>query len=331
MKTNTTPGYIDAQAVARELLDGADVSYPVYGNRESATRRVDLPDGRVAALSVVFDEDSGIGEWIGHNGKTEQHHDDIFGTFVWRGKDSLYGYPAERPREFTGAARVFTRYGQGSDRLDGSVWWQPPADVLEDASAAESVESLAKMIDGWLSGDWVHVGFIVTIEEDGHEMGTASLWGIEWGLPDAEGTHADYLRETCADLLAEAGIEHASTVGVARWARDPLGAVARRISGEDPDDGEAPGYHAALRSLLEWWHGVVEPAGDWDAYGERLANSIESDYAAYAGGRPYARPGSSLGVSHGDDCPFCRHGAAPYPHGFHHASQCPRKNATLEA
>lgn len=333
MKTNTTPSYIDAQAVARELLDGADVAYPIYGRIDSERARVTLPDGRVATLSIVFDEDSGIGEWIGRDGKRESHHDDIFGTFAWRGKDSLYGYPAERPREFTGDARVFTRYGQGGDRIDGAVWWQPPADVLEDQQGRESLPALVKMIDSWLSGDWVHVGFYVTIEEDGHEVGSASLHGIEWGLEDPDGTHADYLRGTVGELLDEAGIGSASSVSVARWARDPLEAVARRISLEDPEDGPAERYHAILRELLAWWHERVEPAGDWDAYGENIANRIELDYADHLRAPERSRPGRSMGVSHGEGCPFCLYSAPPYPSPLHHAwTDCPRNaNADSEA
>lgn len=321
----TTPSFIDAKAVARELLDGADVSYPTYGNRESETRRVTLPDGRVASLAVVFDEGSGIGEWIGRDGKTESHHDDIFGTFVWRGTDRDTGRPSARPSDFTGAARVFTRYGQGADRLDGSVWWQPPADVLEQKNAAESVESIAKMIESYLSGDWYHVGLVVTIADHGEEVGSVSLWGVEWGLDDPDKSHADYLADTVAENLEEAGIGKASSAAVARWARDPLEAVARRISGEDPEDGEAPAYHATLRGLLEWWRERVEPAGDWDTYGEQTANRIESDYADHLRDPERSRPGRAVGLSWGDDCPFCRHGQAPYPPEHHHASQCPRK------
>lgn len=274
-----TSSYIDAQAVARELLDGADVSYPVYGNREAETRRLELPDGRVASLAVLYDEDSGIGEWCDQYGKRESHHDDVFGTFAHRGKDRLYGYPSERPAGFTGAARIFTRYGQGCDRLDGSVWWQPPADVLELPDAREQVDAMAKMIDSWLSGYWYHVGFVVTITEDGEETGSASLWGIEWGLEDPTGSHADYLRETVAELLEEAGIGKASTVGVARWARDSLEAIARRMSGEDPEDGvPVPNYDSTLRALVTWWKEDVEAIGDWDLFGAPLTEAIESAY-----------------------------------------------------
>ena len=296
--------YIDAAAVARELLDGADVSYPTYGNRESETRRLELPDGRVAALSVVYDEDSGIGEWIGRDGRRESHHDDIFGTFTHRAPCRDTGRPSPRPDGFTGAARVFVRYGQGCDRLDGAVWWQPPADVLEQSNAREAVESLVRTIDSYLSGDWYHVGFIVTITEDGEEVGSASLFGIEWGLDDADGTHADYLRETVAELLEESGIGRASTAAVARWARDPLEAVARRLSGEDPEDEEAPAYHATLRDLLAWWRATVEPAGDWDTYGESLANRIESDYS-----RAIGRP-TLPADRHHEDCDYRNSSAA---------------------
>lgn len=299
--------YIDAAAVARELLDGAEVSYRTYGNESRETRRVTLPDGRVATLAVVYDEDSGIGEWIGRDGRREEHSDDCFGTFQHRGADRDTGRPSARPDGFTGAARVFTRYGQGCDRLDGSVWWQPPADVLEQSDPGEAVESLVKTIDGWLSGDWYHVGLVVTITEDGEEVGSESIWGIEWGLDDADGLHAGYLAETAAELLEEAGIGKASSASVARWARDPLEAVARRVSGEDPGDADSATYHATLRSVVEWWNELVE---DWDTYGDPLTTRIESDYLNHvANARIHAARRLSP-ESHHEDCDYRNSSAA---------------------
>lgn len=318
--------HINAASVARELLAGAEVIYGAYGSQPESTQYVELPDGRVATLRVVFDEDSGIGRWMDSGGKNESHHDDVFGTFVWRGKDSLYGYPAQRPTHlgFDGWARVFTRYGQGGDRLDDSVWWQPPAEVLELPDAREQVEKMAKAIDGYLSGDWEHVGLVVTIEEDGSEVGSASLWGVDHGYPGDDGSHA---AEMVAENLIEAGIEKSSTAGVARWARDLLEAVARRISDEDPEDAGNPsdGYHETMRELVEWWTDRVEDAGDWDTYADRIVNAIESDYASYLRAPDRSRPGRAVGISYGDDCAFCCYRPAPYPPGHHHADDCPRK------
>jgi hypothetical protein len=263
-----TASMIDAGAVARQLLDDVEVS---YGYHSDAPTRVTLPDGRVAALMVRYDEDSGIGEWIGRDGKRESHDDDVFGTFAWRGKDSCYGYPAERPAGFDGRARVFTGYGRGCERLDGSVWWQPPADV-----SAEHLPALDETIRRYFAGDWFHVGLVVIIFENGEEVGSGALWGVEWGVDDP--LHDSYLLETLTDLLEEAGIGKASSAAVAPWARPMLEAIARRLSGEDPDDGPADAYHDELRTIVAWWRGVVEAEGDWDTFGESFTDAIENRY-----------------------------------------------------
>jgi hypothetical protein len=265
-----TKSYIDARAVARELLDGCEVAYGYPGDRDRLTRRLDLPDGRVATLALVSD-DCMIGQWRDTSGKVESHSDDVFGVFQWRGKDSTYGYPSERPRDFDGRARVFTCYGQGCERIDGSVWWQPPADVAE-----ADLPKLEKTVRQWLAGDWGHVGVVVSILDGNEEIGTDSLWGVDYGYPESNGSH---LLEVTAECLVEAGIEDTSTAGVARWARDLLEALARRVSGEDPDDEDASGYHDAMRNVLAWWHEHVETNGDWDTYADGVVTRMEHDFA----------------------------------------------------
>lgn len=266
----TTRSYIDARAVARELLDGCEVAHGYPGDRDRLTRRVDLPDGRVATLRLIAD-DCMIGEWRDASGKAESHADDVFGVFQWRGKDSTYGHPSERPSDFDGRARVLTGYGQGCERLDGSVWWQPPADV-----AADDLPKLEKTVRQWIAGDWGHVGVVVSILDGHEEIGTDSLWGVDYDHPESDGS---YLLEVTAECLVEAGIEKTSTAGVARWARDLLEALARRVSGEDPEDGDSDGYHDTMRNVLAWWADHVDPAGDWDTYADDVVTRMEHDFA----------------------------------------------------
>lgn len=260
--------------IARELLDGIEVAYGYPSDSERCTRSIDLPDGRRATLLVRADPHTSVGRWYDTNGKTDSHDDDTWGAFAWRGKDSLYGYPSERPKRlgFDGRARVFTGYGQGCERLDGSVWWQPPADVTEEAAA--KIESDLRR---YFAGDWEFVGLVVEIFANGESVGDDSVYGVEWGFPGDDGSNAVDL---VVDLLGEAGIELPSTAGVARWARDLLESVARRVSGED--EGE-DAYNRALTSVVGWWREEVEAEGDWDRYADPVVARIESDFA---GARP---------------------------------------------
>lgn len=187
------PARSPVHRVAADLLDDVDP--------DGAAATVNLPDGRTATLRVVYDTDSSIGEWIDSNGRRESHDDDVFGTFAHRGTDRLYGYPAERPRGFTGRARVIRGYGQGCERLDGAVWWEPPADVSD-----AHLPDLERMVRAWFAGDWFHVGFLVSVDGPDDDGGESALWGIEygWGLGD---DHDSYLRETVVDLLDESGLD----------------------------------------------------------------------------------------------------------------------------
>lgn len=279
MRSIGNASYIDAEAVARELLDGAEVCYGYHGERDRQTRRLALPDGRVATLRVVYDEDSGIGEWFGTNGERMAHHDDVFGTFAWRGTDRLYGYPSSRPTHlgFDGRSEVFRRYGQGADRIDGAVWWQPPADLLEQANVDSVLPDLRRHVESWLSGDWFHVGFVVSIVENGDETGESAIWGVEWDFPGGDEEH---LVAVVTDCLEDAGIGKASSAAAAPWARDLLEALARRVSGADPDDSgaDAERYFDTLRNVMAWWHDHIEPRGDWDTYADGLVTRMESDF-----------------------------------------------------
>lgn len=203
--------------LARALLDGVEVQYPGAYGAEPGTS-VDLGDGRTATLRVVFDDHAGIGRWIGEG--RDGHHDDVFGTFAWRGRDSCYGYPAERPAGFDGRARVLVGDSRG-DRWDGPVWWQPTDDDADPAATLASVRA-------WMRGDWFHVGLVVTV--DGPGGSTESTWGVEYG--DGAEVDAEHLVDMVADLLVDAGLD------------------------VDPFDPSEFGESSALVALLGYLHHV---------------------------------------------------------------------------
>lgn len=269
----TTASMIDARAVASALVaDLDDARGDLHG--DGLRSRVDLPDGRTATLRVRFDPDAGIGEGVfGGN-------DECFGRFEWRGRNRFgEDRRAERPDGFDGNARAFNGW-QAPDRIDGAVWWQPPADILAERDPAyrrAMVDKLAEQVRAWIDFRWFHVGLIVTVDDPGGDAGgEASLWAVEYEFPDSDGSHiVDYV----AELLAEAGIEQASTASVARWARDPLEAVARRMT--DADES-SDAYARTLRHALAWWRDVIEPMGDWDTYAGPMTDRIEEDFNVWA-------------------------------------------------
>lgn len=212
--TTQTETRTRALELARDLLDGADVHYRGF---DAAPRTsVDVGDGRTATLRVIFDEDSGIGRWIGEgrNG-SDRHHDDCFGTFAWRGRDSCYGYPSQRPAGFDGRAVVLDYTGARTARIDGAAWWQPTDDDTDPAATLKAVRD-------YLDGDWFHVGLVVELAGE-----SAALWGVDW-----HGDDSTYPAEVVADLLDEAGL------------------------GVDPFDPAVAGESSAMSALLTYLHAV---------------------------------------------------------------------------
>lgn len=257
----TDASMIDPEAVAAALLKLDPEVADGHGGEHDVT--VKLPDGRTASLRVVFDSDSGIGKGDVFGG----HHDDVFGEFAWRGRIGT-DHRDPRPSHFDGRARVLRPRDNGA-RIGQDVWWQPPADVSDDhlPDLERAVRAYAE------TGDWFHVGLVVTVTDpDGDAGGEASLWGVEWGdLDDPTGSHADHLRSTVADLLAEANIGKASTAVVPRWARDSVEAVAHRLDGDD----------STVRALVAWWESSVEARGDWDTFAGPMTDAMESDFVAW--------------------------------------------------
>lgn len=113
---------------------------------------------------------------------------DWFGSIHWPERDSR-----ARPGACNGAARKI-------DTRGGSVWWQPPADVVGDADALKKLETRVR--DYFLEY-WCYVGVIVQVLHapcaccGERKKTSASLWGIE---SDA----GEYFAEVLSDLVAGA-------------------------------------------------------------------------------------------------------------------------------
>jgi hypothetical protein len=136
---------------------------------------VTLADGTEVRARLEYDID------------TRLEDDDVHGTLHWPPRDSR-----ARPAGCNGAARKLTT-------RSGSVWWQPPADVLSDAKL---LESLHERVQAYFLEHWTYVGVVVRVllpacqccGERKHKE--ASVWGIE---SDA----GDYFAQVIQDLAQE--------------------------------------------------------------------------------------------------------------------------------
>ena len=48
-------------------------------------------------------------------------------------------------------------------------------------------------------GDWCYIGIVVTVEHEGIELGSASIWGVE-----SDSDYSDYIEDLKSEALAEA-------------------------------------------------------------------------------------------------------------------------------
>lgn len=97
----------------------------------------DLPDGRRARAMIESDDQS-----LEDNG-------DWFGSIHWPERNTR-----ERPAGCNGAARKVTTRG-------GYCWWQPPADLLNNAAGLEATE---KRVRGYYLEEWSFVGVRVEVQ-----------------------------------------------------------------------------------------------------------------------------------------------------------------------
>lgn len=144
----------------------------------------DLPNGMRVRAKMESDNDRNL---FSHRDGSS----DCDGQIFWPERHSR-----QRPAGCDGSARkLVTR--------DGYVWWQPPADVVNDAAILENVR---KRVQGWFYDQWHYVGIIVETESapctccnvrKEVETFPGSLWGIE----SDSGT--DYFAEVIGEMLPE--------------------------------------------------------------------------------------------------------------------------------
>lgn len=118
------------------------------------------------------------------------------GTFAWAQRRDT----GTRPYQFTGLARKLQ--SNGGD----PIWWQPPTDMesatkggfADVATWQSSLDSMARTILSIL--EYGYIGVIVDrIDDEGGELDTASLWGIE---PDSYGYHSQVAMDLVGELAS---------------------------------------------------------------------------------------------------------------------------------
>lgn len=109
---------------------------------------------------------------------------DCWGRLEWTDRDPNTGYD-KRPAGFTGAAHKLNIYGYATE---GTIWWEPPADVDPAAIPALKAEVTRLLEDGFV---------IVDVRVDGH---AASLCGID---TVEDGYLAVIVAEHVDEILAE--------------------------------------------------------------------------------------------------------------------------------
>lgn len=169
-----------ALIIPRSALDALVAAY-----RDDDTASITLPDGGALTVRRWIDADADIGDWS-----------DCYGRFA---TSSSRHNPRERPDGFDGAAcRIQTR--------SGSIWWQPPKDVVSDRACLDAVR---ERVVSYYHEAWYFIGLTVTRLSapmrgpfGGNLADTveASLGGIE------SDSARDYFTIIIRDLLAEVNI-----------------------------------------------------------------------------------------------------------------------------
>lgn len=116
---------------------------------------------------------------------------------------------------------------------DWTVTASTEADIDSDPYDADCYSP--QDIAAWKADEWQYVGLIVTVaDEDGHEWGSASIWGVDDGFPLEDGTTTSAIGrvDLLPDLITQAGDEanKSAAAFVGKWsarARQQPSAAAR--------------------------------------------------------------------------------------------------------
>jgi hypothetical protein len=154
-------------------------------------------DGFVASARIAHDEDAQA-PWDredGHGPVTD---------WVRRGKNAGERVLSQdrgsfRYYNFAEAVKIAKRDRWGYEGATGT-----PAQI-----AAEAAERDFKVLKAWCDDEWSYCGIVVSISREDVELGTASLWGIEYNYPGADNS---YLTEVADELLPEAMDEARATL-----------------------------------------------------------------------------------------------------------------------
>lgn len=178
-----------AASLHDDLTDDANYG---CGGMPSQSAEITLA-GRTLRLTIRQEEESPIGRWLDEPGR---HYDDCYGTFAWRDRSGCTGDPSERPAEFDGRARVIHGDSRGQF-IDGQVWWQPPADV--DDEAAKRIYDDIMDYQHW---GWTHVTIGIEFGDADERMG----WVQYDPFDKAEGGRRESALLIIAEMLDEVGV-----------------------------------------------------------------------------------------------------------------------------
>ena len=196
--------------------------YRIYFNGDT----VDLP-GRITATVECESDIGGMGApWEEHDGHIAGIRD------ASRGYD---GHVIKGPGErilFDGGRHCLLVYDFAeSVRIAKRDGWdtEPYGQGTKGERAVRAVLADEKNCRGYASGDWYWCGVIVTLTDaDGHEISTASVWGIEscddWWKECAtemiDSLHADAMedkREAWREALTNARFAKSEPIEIAYW------------------------------------------------------------------------------------------------------------------
>ncbi len=101
---------------------------------------------------------------------------------TWRTSDYYYYTPTDN---YQGTREWYTEKGYSKH---------------EDAMAEKSyyMRDLKRLLSLYW-GNWCYIGIVVTVEHNGIELGSASIWGVE-----SDSDYSDYIEDLKSEALAEA-------------------------------------------------------------------------------------------------------------------------------
>jgi hypothetical protein len=155
-------------------------------------------DGFTLTATVHHDDDS-TPPW-----KREDGHGPVTG---WMRKDAKR--PGYRVLNVDGSSARFYDFAEAVKIARRDGWDAKPYGTgTAGERAARAAERDFEVLKAWCADEWAYCGIVVTVEREDVELGSASLWGVEYNYPTADDDDARtpnaYLLEVANELVDEA-------------------------------------------------------------------------------------------------------------------------------